>query len=152
MRNTVDVIQVYPSVYQWNTFGITTLLKKLWLQTLPSIDKGLVIDPLLVELCAVLERALNYMHTGNAKVLATTVMRPLWTSQALVQHGLPALSPIVRPGTAMTDPITVLAPDWPVNPATLHPYSAAHRSQVFTYGSQLARVSGCSIPTVINHP
>jgi hypothetical protein len=41
----------------------------------------------------------------------------------------------------MEDRITVSAPDWPVNPANLHPYSAANRSQVFTYGPQLARVS-----------
>jgi hypothetical protein len=111
------------------------------MQCLPSIENGLVVDPLLVELSAVLERALNYMHTSNAKVLATTVMRPLWISQALVQHGLPALSPIIRTGTTMTDPITVAAPDWPVNPANLHPFSAANRSQVYTYGQQLATVS-----------
>jgi hypothetical protein len=132
---------VYPSVYQWNTNGITVLLKKLWFQSLPMIEKGIIIDPLWVELCGVLERALNYMHTGNAKVLATTVMRPLWISQALVQHGLPALSPIIRPGTSMTDAITVLAPDWPTNPANLQPYSAANRAQIYTYGPRLASVS-----------
>jgi hypothetical protein len=109
------------------------------------IDKGLMIDPLWVELCAVLERALNYMHTGNGKVLATSVMRPLWISQALLEHGLAALSPIVQGGVTMTDGIHVSAPDWPVNPANLQPYSAANRSQEFTYGQPQGKVSSICV-------
>ena len=92
------------------------------------------IDPLTIELCSVAERALNYLHTGNGKVLSTAVMRPLWISKALVEHGLPAFSPTIRVGETLSDPFTVVAEEWPFDEAIHQPLSASKRSQILTYG------------------
>jgi hypothetical protein len=59
--------------------------------------EGKPVNPLNVELCAVLERALNFMHSGNIKVIVPTIMNPMWISKALIQDGMPCLNPsIVR--------------------------------------------------------
>jgi hypothetical protein len=86
----------------------------------------------MVELCSVAERTLNYLHTGSSKVLATGVMSPLWTSQALLDHGLPAISPMVV--RLAVNNITICSEKWPYNPMAVQPYMASKRSHVITYG------------------
>jgi len=54
--------------------------------------KGEMINPFNVELCAVLERALNYIHSGNTKVIAMSIMNPMWIGRALIKDGLPSLN------------------------------------------------------------
>lgn len=98
-------------------------------------------DPLLVEICSVAERALNYMHTGNAAVIATSVMNPLWIGLAMIQDGLPCFNPryvVTAHGTR----IKVLPEVWPYNKKKHQPLSSSKRSQLLTYGEQYFNVSG----------
>jgi len=95
----------------------------------------------------VAERTLNYLHTGSAKVLATRVMQPLWTSQALLDHGLPAISPVVVRLTSAT--MTIRGEKWPYDPTATEPYLASKRSHTITYGESLYRVCGIYLPLLL---
>lgn len=65
-------------------------------------------------------------------------MQPLWTSQALLDHGLPAISPVVVRLTA--DKISIRGEKWPYNPMETEPYLASKRSHTITYGESHYRV------------
>jgi len=100
-----------------------------------------MVNPLNVELCAVLERALNYMHTGNTKVIATSIMKPLWIGEALIQDGLPCLNPnIIRFfGSSSWE---VSAEKWPSHRLNGIPNSAAKAVIEYNYGDTIYNVSG----------
>jgi hypothetical protein len=49
-------------------------------------------SPYLVEVIALLERALAYGYTGSAKVISRGLMEPLFTSRSLVLHGFPTIN------------------------------------------------------------
>ncbi|KAG2029472.1 hypothetical protein BDR03DRAFT_987731 [Suillus americanus] len=122
-------------IYQWTAFGITSLLERLWAYQLPIIEAGNKPRHEAVELCSVLERTLAYAHTGNARVLATRLMRPLWLVQSLLEQGLPTFAPSIRTTTAINNPIAISASDWPTSDNLNVPAIASKRSQVLTYGS-----------------
>lgn len=137
--------KAFPNVYKWTSYGLTVLLEKIWSKASPLLASKRPVDPLWIELTSVVERALNFMHTGHGKVLATSVMGPLWTSLALIDHGLPAFSPTIRAGLTMEDDLSVVEEEWPFNPATHQPLSASKRSQILTYGLSHYSVSPNSI-------
>ncbi|KAG1720751.1 hypothetical protein EDB19DRAFT_1835830 [Suillus lakei] len=124
----------FPQIYQWTTYPITSLLERIWDHFRPLIEKGAKPAPQVIELCSVLERALAYAHTGNAKVIATSLMRPLWLVQSLLEHGLPTFSPSVRFAAAPSIPVAISPADWPTLTSMKVPAIASKRSQILTYG------------------
>ncbi|KAG2045632.1 hypothetical protein BDR06DRAFT_1015455, partial [Suillus hirtellus] len=130
-----SVFKAFPQVYQWTTFGLTSLLERLWAYQLPLLEAGNKPRHEAVELCSVLERALAYAHTGNARVLASKLMRPLWLIQSLLEQGLPTFAPSVRTTTTINNPITISAADWPTSDNLNVPAIASKRTQVLTYGN-----------------
>ncbi|KAG1758543.1 hypothetical protein EDD22DRAFT_997786 [Suillus occidentalis] len=125
----------FPQVYQWTTFGITSLLERLWAHQLPILEAGNKPRHEVVELCSVLERALAYAHTGNARVIAAKLMRPLWLVQSLLEQGLPTFAPSVRITSSVGNPISISSADWPTSDNLNVPAIASKRSQVLTYGN-----------------
>jgi hypothetical protein len=87
--------QAYPSIYSWATYALTNFIKRIYLCERERMKTTNMVNAQNVELCAVLERALNYMHTGNVKVIATSVMNPMWIGNALLEDGLPCLNPSI---------------------------------------------------------
>ena len=122
-----DKLQAFPAVYNWMTYPLTVLLKEIW-------DQGLLAEggPSVkaVELCSVVERALNFMHTGNTAVLLTRLMSPLWTSQGLLKDGWPCFNrELVRFGSAQR--IEWKIKQWPFDKRTRKPISAAYAGQKY---------------------
>jgi hypothetical protein len=72
-------------------------------------------SPESLELCSVMERSLNYCHTGNARVLASSLMNPLWVSKGLLRDGMPCFGPAVDFGQSDLHDPRIKLPDWPVN-------------------------------------
>jgi hypothetical protein len=93
MKTHHPPLQAFPHVYQWTTYLITSLFERIRERFLPVITKSGKPTPQVFELCSVLERALAYAHTGNAKVIAASLMRPLWVSK----ESLGARSSDLRP-------------------------------------------------------
>ncbi|KAG1853395.1 hypothetical protein F4604DRAFT_1933291 [Suillus subluteus] len=125
----------FPQIYQWTTYPITSLLERIWDHFYPLIQKGVKPAPQVIELCSVLERALAYAHTGNTRVIATSLMRPLWLVQSLLEHGLPTFSPSVRFAAAPSIPVAISPADWPTLTSMKVPAIASKRSQILTYGN-----------------
>jgi hypothetical protein len=65
-------------------YPLTCLLECVWDMCKQSLCVQKQPKPTFVELCVSLERALNFMHTGNAAVITTTLMNPLWIGLAIV--------------------------------------------------------------------
>ncbi|TFK59308.1 hypothetical protein BDN72DRAFT_865263, partial [Pluteus cervinus] len=124
----------FPSIYKWMTFPITSLLERVWKGYRASAP-GHRPAPEVVELTAVLERTLAYAHTGNAKVLSTRLMAPLWILTSLLEQGLPVLDPNhVRFHFGGEYPLSYPLNRWPLLPG-YQPVSASRRVQELTYGN-----------------
>jgi hypothetical protein len=88
----------------------------------------------------VVERALNYLHTGNVAVIATSVMNPLWIGRSIIQDGLPSINKdIVR--TQRGSRILVKMDQWPFDKGRNLPRSVSKRAQGLTYGDAHHNVS-----------
>ncbi|KAI1783804.1 hypothetical protein LXA43DRAFT_1102094 [Ganoderma leucocontextum] len=149
--------QVYPNVYLWTSYPIVTLLKSFWtfyaqpsLQTryedIPGLNSRSVRnssvqrlsetpDHYVLEMIAVLERLLNFCHTGLAKALTHTLMKRLWPTRAVLDGYYPFFWPgLSFSSAAPTRPVLNLA-RWPLDIKTGKPLCASLRSQEFTYGA-----------------
>ncbi|KAF9236599.1 hypothetical protein BU15DRAFT_63863 [Melanogaster broomeanus] len=128
---------ILPSIVEWTTFGLCSVLKKIWTQFSSNMEQWLPIPQYFIELTSALERTLNYAHTGNSKVLTKGLMDPLWLSQGLLYDGLPSLSPLVKTGTL--GDIRIEEMDWPVTSKS-YPQMSSQRSILINYGQELLQV------------
>jgi hypothetical protein len=132
------------------TYGITTALSHLWRQhQFDTLSKRT--NPEVLELCAILERTLNYAHTGSVRVIATKIMNPLWVGKALVHDGLPCFSPeVLFNHDDNFQGMRLLMSAWPDSnggPIAL----ASRAAQLHSYGHQHLMVSLVrQVPSVIN--
>ena len=141
----------------WTTYSICALLERIWaehretIQTIadaPSHSSEIPSSAppaTLVEIVAVLERALAYAHTGNAKVLSTKVMGPLWLVRSLLRQGLPTLAPQLLLGHSQTYTVSIALGKWPKHDITGVPFTSSGRAQILTYGQPHYDVSFLSI-------
>ena len=133
-------LQVFPSLYKWTTFPLTCLIEEVYHQGSKLFEHKKSDHAMMVELCSTLERALNYMHTGNTAVIATTVMNPLWIGRSVVKDGMPCLNPDILQ-VVNGKHICIDAKDWPCHDLSKQPHSSSRRSQVLTYGESHYNVS-----------
>ena len=131
---TLTVFQVYPELYNWTTFPLVTFIEKIYQQCsqMTHGDASAHPDPALVELCSVAERALNYMHTGNAAVIATSVMNPLWIGNAIVRDGLPCFNSRIV-SLKHKGPVSVVLERWPYDMIRHQPKTSSKAAQIFQY-------------------
>ena len=85
---------------------------------------------------SILERTLNYAHTGNTRVIATSLMKPLFVGQSLIKHGTPTFSDVLRLGKTSGDRPYIPDRYWPRDALTQQPRVASKRSQILTYGAE----------------
>ncbi|KIL64797.1 hypothetical protein M378DRAFT_178583 [Amanita muscaria Koide BX008] len=123
--------EAYPAIYNWTTFPLTRVLRRVWRVGQDFISSKRQPCPTLIELSSALERALNFMHTGNVAVIATSAMNPLWIGLAIIHDGLPCLNPALVP--TLIGPNFVNVEYWPQHDNRL-PKSASRCSQLRTYG------------------
>lgn len=107
----------------------------------------MTIQPGPIEVCASVERALNYMITGHAKVIATGLMNPMWIGHSVMQDGLPCFNPrLVKFWKDLSKQRSTLKlkigyEDWPMDKRGLICASASKRTQIFNYGENHFAVS-----------
>lgn len=94
-----------------------------------------MVNPFELETMAMLERTLNYAHTGSARVLTRTLMDRAWLSISVVKDGLPCISnTFIQPGSLASGMVSIRQDTWPVHPGTQMPLTSSQRSQELTYG------------------
>ncbi|KAI5999940.1 hypothetical protein EDD15DRAFT_2362477 [Pisolithus albus] len=125
---------VLPSIVEWTTFGLCTALRVLWSMHQLNLENGIPVPPYCVELTAALERALNFSHTGNPKVLSKGLMDPLWLSLSCMSDGMPCVSPIVSLETSEHLTLRVRRSEWPVSTRTAYPEVCSRRSMLLNFG------------------
>lgn len=119
------------------TYPLTVLLEAIW-EGGHSKDNPPNVTS--VELCSVVERALNFMHTGNTAVLLPRLMSPLWTSQGLLKDGWPCFNRrLVHFGDNKA--IEWRFKQWPFDQKMRKPISAAVAGQKFYYNAEHGNVS-----------
>jgi hypothetical protein len=115
-------------------------LEKIYKQGEAAMALGNKPEPALIEVSSIAECALNYMHTGNASVIAMSVMNPLWIGRAVIQDGIPYINPgVVR--IQHDTPLTVDSAKWPYDQHKHQPKTASSRSQILMYGQGHFNVS-----------
>lgn len=135
-------MQVVPELFRCATYPLTCLLERLWKTHEPRLKEGYAVDPFELETVSMLERALNYAHTGSARVLTRSLMDRAWLSLSVVNDGLPCISSsFIRAGSLSSGLIAIRCENWPVHPITLVPLTASQRSQELTYGKSHFSVS-----------
>lgn len=119
------------------TYPLTVLLETIWDEGRSTENGSLSVKT--VELCSVVERALNFMHTGNASVLLTRLMSPLWTSQGLLIDGWPCFNrELVQFGDGKQ--VGWKIKQWPFDKRKHKPISAAYAGQMFYHDTSHAMV------------
>jgi hypothetical protein len=142
--------QAFPEVYNWTTYPLTVLLEQMYSQSKSRLATHNMKDTMLVELCSVAERALNYMHTGNAAVIATSVMNPLWIGRAIIQDGMPCINPKYM-NIGLSSQLVIYAEQWPYNNSKYLPLTCSNRAQTLTYGETHFKVSAKYIYLFVWH-
>lgn len=136
-----NLLQVYPNIYNWTTYPITVLLERLWNTYRPNASVVVPINPFAVELCAVLERALNYAHTGHARVIATGLMNPLFVGMSLIDHGTVTFSNSVSLGERNGKCPTIIETLHPRRSRTKAPITCSQAAIKFAYSESMWLVS-----------
>ena len=89
-------------MYDWVSYPITLLTKKLFDLEMINIAANIKPCPYRLELIASLERILCFCHTGSAKVFATSLMHPLGLSRGAIFDGFPMLHNIFEQPTILS--------------------------------------------------
>ncbi|KAF8119387.1 hypothetical protein EV363DRAFT_1199073, partial [Boletus edulis] len=84
--------EVIPNLLKWTTYPITCLIDMLWKQHRPDLVLGKTVDPYHIEFMSMLERTLNYAHTGSGKVLCSKLMLPHFLALGILHDGMPCLN------------------------------------------------------------
>ena len=100
----------------------------------PTITRtGLVPDPQWIEFMAVLERCLNFCHTGNAICLSQGLMRRTSTTNALLEGYMPIFLGVLCIGSQSNIAPIIRLESWPTDKNGF-PLVASKRAQTLTYG------------------
>ncbi|KAI5993850.1 hypothetical protein EDC04DRAFT_2910694 [Pisolithus marmoratus] len=83
---------IIPELFKCATYPVTALIEMFWAKHKQDLQDKRNIDACTVEVMSMLERTLNFAHTGNAAVLSTRLMDRAWLSLGLLSDGFPALS------------------------------------------------------------
>ncbi|KAG6379794.1 hypothetical protein JVT61DRAFT_10339 [Boletus reticuloceps] len=123
-------------MFEWATFPVTSFLKLAWSKLESTLEEDVIIEPYLIEMILMFEWALNYGHTGTARVLTHTLMDRTWLSLGLIFDGLPSLSGrFISHGDLAEKSIKLYTRHWPMDMQTNRPKTSSCRAQELMYGN-----------------
>ncbi|KIJ57738.1 hypothetical protein HYDPIDRAFT_44798 [Hydnomerulius pinastri MD-312] len=128
--------QVIHKLFIWATYPIASLIKWMWEDRLKNSDVvfGTDVSPYNIEFMAMLERTLNYGHTGSGRVLSRRLMDRAFMSLGIVHDGFPCInSAYISFGDLSSRKVLVNTAQWPMNTSTMRPLTCSKRAQELTY-------------------
>lgn len=126
--------QAFPAVYLWVTYGWCSLLDIIGEQEFLRIAKGEPVSPYTLELTSAIERTVTYASTGNAKVLSSAVMKPLFITRGIIEHGMPTIvKGIYQLPLRGVTPFTVNKHAWPLTANRRGPAICSKMSHILNY-------------------
>ncbi|KAG9309436.1 hypothetical protein JVU11DRAFT_10690 [Chiua virens] len=127
---------IIPRIYEWTSYPIACLIDHFWTAWKGHIEDELPVPPFVIESVAMLERTLNFAHTGNAQVLCRGLMGPAFLSLGIVNDGFPCISDnFICHGSMAMGKLVVVIDGWPVDKKTRRPLTASRRVQQLTFGN-----------------
>jgi hypothetical protein len=120
-------------MYLWTTFGLVSALERIWKSQQESIVNKVTISPYIIEVTAMLERALAMAYTGDARVITIGLMGPFGLKRSLVENGLPSIAMNLSFDHGISNQFAIRPANWPVTKYE-EPAIASKRTQVLTYG------------------
>jgi hypothetical protein len=148
-RNGTKIVkQVFPNIYLWTTYGLVSLLERVW--TIhkddiiakgkgPMSKKVPSISPYLVEVVAMVERALAMAYTGDARVITKNLMEPFGLKHSLIELGLPSITKAINLNNSLSKSFPHRE-QWPLT-ASGEPAVASKKSLILTFGNDQYTVS-----------
>jgi hypothetical protein len=100
-------------------------------------------SPYIIEVTSMLERALNFAHTGNTRVLTRNLMDYSWLSLGCIIDGFPALSSrMMFLDNILTSSLeqTPNLLGWPLQGGTNIPLTASQSTLEYNYGTDFYAV------------
>ncbi|KAI6038227.1 hypothetical protein EDC04DRAFT_2604217 [Pisolithus marmoratus] len=126
---------IIPELFKCVMYLVTALIEMIWAKHKQDLQDKRNIDACTVEVMSMLERTLNFTHTGNAAVLSTRLMDRAWLSLGLLSDGFPALlDTFIAHGALSMGQVTVRRHEWPVEAETRRPMMSSKQAQQLTYG------------------
>jgi hypothetical protein len=96
--------------------------------------------PYFAEIMAMLERAMAYMFTGDARVIVKSLMGPFGLKRSLLELGMPAITTAITFDEQSTNAVSFKKANWPLTDRG-EPAIASGRAQYLTYGEDHFKVS-----------
>lgn len=122
------------------TYPLTALIEITWEEVKAREESLGELDPGIVEVISCVERALNFMHTGNPAVIKTSIMNSLWIGRSIINDGVPSFHPgVVR--VHCKDLVKVGHGEWPYDLVHDLPKSAGESALRYRYGEVAVGVS-----------
>ena len=122
----------------------------MWDERRTKLVIGGDISPHDVELMSMLERTLNYAHTGSGRVLTRTLMDRSFLSLGIINDGFPVINmDFMDFNQIVYRKVVVLTDHWPVDKQTKAPLICSRRCQHLTYSEGYAQVCTCFITLVL---
>ncbi|KAI6038238.1 hypothetical protein EDC04DRAFT_3090907 [Pisolithus marmoratus] len=110
-------------------------MEMIWAKHKQDLEDKRSIDTCMIKVMSMLERTLNFTHTGNAVVLSTRLMDQAWLLLGLLSDRFPALSDMFIAHRALSmGQVTVRQHEWPVEAETWQPMTSLKQAQQLTYG------------------
>lgn len=91
------------------------------------------VSPYVIEVAAILERALAMAYTGDARVITRQLMAPFGLLQSLVHYGIPSFVPAISFDSHISTQFHLHPDHWPTDNSGL-PAVSSKRAQCLTYG------------------
>lgn len=123
----------------------------MWDERRRHIDNGdrSAISPYDIEFMAMLERTLNYGHTGSSKVIPQKLMNRALLALGIIHDGFPTISDAYLSfGDLSHKRVLVHTSQWPQNSSTMRPLMCSQRSQERTYDERHYQVSATFVHLV----
>ncbi|KAI0056697.1 hypothetical protein BV25DRAFT_1842115 [Artomyces pyxidatus] len=144
IRPTLRVFKAdtFPQVINWTSYPFTALIDRIYAEVRGAKEP---VNPYTVEVLSMLDRTINFAHTGNAAVFVG-VMKRAWLSLGVLEHGYPSLWPGVKRQHGRFLGVNALF--WPTNDKG-QPLMASYRAQLLTFG--LKHVTAYKVQFLIKH-
>jgi hypothetical protein len=99
-----------------------------------------LLNPYFVEIMAILERAMAYMFTRDARVIVKSLMGPLGLKRSLLELGMPAIMTAITFDDQSMNAVSFKKANWPLTDRKA-PAIASGRAQCLSYGEEQFKVS-----------
>jgi hypothetical protein len=101
-------------VYLYSSYGLACLQKRIWEMQESNTGKPLIPILYFVEIMVMLERAMAYMFTGDARVIVKSLMGPFGLKQSLLELGMPAITTAITFDDQLTNVVIFKKANWPL--------------------------------------